>query len=189
MKEPVAVAKADTAQLFPGNSFAPIDRSPMDISYYPVQYPQQKMSGTQTATPLARIIYSRPHKNGRVIFSNNEKSLVRYGQPWRLGANESTEITFFKPVVINGNNLAAGRYVMYCIPFADRWIIAVNGNVDSWGLQVDPTKDLFRTEVPVQEQNPAIEDFTIVFMEATYGADILFAWDQVKILLPVSFSK
>ena len=190
MKEPEAAEKTDTAQLFPGNSFAAVDQSPIDISYYPIQYPQQKMSARQLgAQPLARIIYSRPHKKGRVIFSNDEKSLVRYGKPWRLGANEATEITFFKPVVINGNNLPAGRYVMYCIPFADKWVIAVNSNVDSWGLQIDPSKDLFRTEVPVQEQNPPIEDFTIVFLEATYGADILFTWDEVKILLPVSFSK
>jgi len=190
MKEPETQGKADTAQLFPGNSFAAVDQSPMDISYYPPEYPQQKMSAKQpAAAPVARIIYSRPHKKGRIIFSNQEKSLVRYGEPWRLGANEATEIDFFQPVVINGNNVAAGRYVMYCIPFADRWIIALNTNVDSWGLQIDPSKDLFRTEVPVQQQKASIEDFTIVFQDATYGADILFTWDMVKIILPVSFSK
>ncbi len=190
MSKPEPTATADTAQRFPGNSFAASDQSPMDISYFPTLYPQQKMAAKQPfAPPVARIIYSRPHKKGRLIFSNEEKSLVRYGNPWRLGANEATEIGFYKPVVINGNNVPAGRYVMYCIPYADKWIIALNNNVDSWGLQIDPSQDLFRTEVPVQEQSPAIEDFTIVFQDATYGADILFAWDNVKILLPVTFSK
>lgn len=190
MKKPDPAAKADTAQLFPGNSFAAIDQSPMDISYYPPQYPQHKMSAGQSANaPVSRIIYSRPHRKGRMIFSNEEKSLVRYGKPWRLGANEATEITFFQPVAINGNNVSAGRYVMYCIPFADKWIIALNSNIDSWGLQIDPSKDLFRTEVPVQKQDPEIEDFTIVFQDATYGADVVFTWDTVKILLPVVFSK
>ena len=190
IKEPTAPGNTDSVQLFAGNNFAGVDQSPLDISYYPLQYPQNKMSVTQpVAPPVARIIYSRPHKKGRIIFSNDEKSLCRYGKPWRLGANEATEIDFFKPVVINGNNVPAGRYVMYCVPFADRWIIALNGNLDSWGLQIDPSKDLFRTEVPVQQQSPAIEDFTIVFQEASYGADILFTWDVVKILLPVTFSK
>ena len=41
--------------------------------------------------PLAaRVVYSRPKKEGRTIFGG----LVEYGQVWRLGANEATEIEF-----------------------------------------------------------------------------------------------
>jgi hypothetical protein len=40
---------------------------------------------------VARLIYSRPTKNGRVIFGD----LLEYGKVWRLGANEATEIEFF----------------------------------------------------------------------------------------------
>ncbi|HSN59680.1 MAG TPA: DUF2911 domain-containing protein, partial [Ferruginibacter sp.] len=137
----------------------------------------------------ARVIYSRPHKKGRPIFGTDGKNLCPYGKPWRLGANESTEIEFFIPVVINGNNIKAGRYVMYCIPYADKWIIVLNSNIDSWGLQIDPSKDILQTEIPVQKHIPALEDFTIAFESAGYGADLIMAWDEVKVSLPITFSK
>ena len=78
---------------------------------------------------------------------------------------------------------------MYCIPFEDKWVIVLNSNIDSWGLQIDSSKDIMRFEVPIQKQSPAIEDFTIVFNAATYGSDMLMAWDNVKIVLPISYSK
>jgi hypothetical protein len=189
-KDAALTSPTDTLKLFTGNQYAAIDQSPLDISYFPEDYPQNKISGTQAAeVPVARVIYSRPHKKGRVVFSNDAKSICPYGKPWRLGANEATEIDFFRPVVIDGKNIAAGRYVMYCIPFADKWIFALNSNLDSWGLQIDPSKDILRTEIPTQKQVPSIEDFTIVFQPATYGTDLLCLWDNVKILLPISFSK
>ncbi len=179
----------DTLKGQAANQYAGIDQSPMDISYFPQDYPQQKIGKPiPAAPPVARVIYSRPHKKNRIIFSDNQKSLCPYGKPWRLGANEATEIEFFKPVVINQKNIPAGRYVMYCIPFADKWVVAINNNIDSWGLQIDPIKDLLRTEIPVQKQHPALEDFTLVFLSANYGADLLMAWDDVKVVMPIMFS-
>src|SRR5688572_26880365 len=72
------------------NPYAPIDFSPLDISYFPTEYPKLKMSKATTEPPLARVIYSRPQKQGRTIFG----SLLKWGEPWRLGANEATEIEF-----------------------------------------------------------------------------------------------
>lgn len=180
---------ADSLKLLPGNEYVSADQSPMDISYYPTDFPQQKMAGgTKADMPVARVIYSRPHKKGRIIFSNSEKSLCPYGKPWRLGANEATEIEFFIPVVIDGKNIAAGRYVLYCVPFADKWVIALNSNIDTWGLAMDPAKDILRTEVPSQQQAPVLEDFTIVFDAAAHGSDLIMAWDNVKAVLPLTFS-
>src|SRR5882762_615296 len=79
----------------------PIDKSPMDMSYYPVDYPVLKISDKVTEPPVARIIYGRPQKNGRVIFGG----LVEYGKVWRLGANEATEIEFYKDVTINNKKI------------------------------------------------------------------------------------
>ncbi len=181
---------SDTLNLIKGSQYTVIDQSPMDISYCPDEFPENKLAGTSMQeSPIARVIYSRPHKKGRLIFGSNEKSLCKYGNSWRLGANEATEISFFQPVNIDGKNVGAGRYTMYCIPFEDKWVIVLNSNIDSWGLQIDTSKDLMRFEVPVQKQSPAIEDFTIVFNAATYGSDMLMAWDDVKILLPISYSK
>lgn len=185
-----AVPVTDSLKMVPANQYVTTDQSPMDISYYPTEFPQHKMaSAGKAGMPIARVIYSRPHRKGRSIFSSSEKSLCPYGKPWRLGANEATEIEFFAPVVIDGKNVKAGRYVLYCIPFADKWIVALNNNIDSWGLDIDESKDVLRTEVPVQQQTPSLEDFTMVFVSAGYGADLIMAWDDVKTAFPLTFSQ
>ena len=96
------------------NPFSVIDQSPMDMSYFPASYPLMKMEGKAPSLPVMRIIYSRPHRKGREIFGDDEKSLCRYGKEWRLGANEATEIEFFRDVSLKGNKLSKGRYIMYC---------------------------------------------------------------------------
>jgi hypothetical protein len=54
----------------PVKSYTTVDKSPLDISYYPANYPMLKMNGGDTNTLTARLIYSRPQKNGRTIFGN-----------------------------------------------------------------------------------------------------------------------
>ena len=179
----------DSAAFKEKNPYAEMDQSPMDMSYYPADFPIVRMNHQDTAGPILRTIYSRPHKKGRAIFGSDANSLCVYGKAWRLGANEATEIEFFVPVTIAGKNFGAGKYVMYCYPYADHWTIVFNSNLYAWGLHIDSTKDIFRTDIPAMEQQPALEDFTIVFTKATYGADMVMAWDNVKAQLPIEFMK
>jgi hypothetical protein len=53
----------------------------MDVSYYPNNYPILKIQNKATEPLAARILYSRPQKQGRKIFGE----LVEYGKVWRLG--------------------------------------------------------------------------------------------------------
>lgn len=179
----------DSATAAEKNPYSAEDQSQMDMSYFPADYPLEKMNRTDSMPPVARVIYSRPHKKGRSIFGNTPQSLCQYGKEWRLGANEATEIDFFKNVNINGKNIAKGSYVIYCIPESDKWTIVLNTNLYTWGLHMDESKDIFRTDIPVMEQSPALEDFTMVFSDAKYGANLLMAWDNVKAILPIEFSK
>jgi len=168
-----------------------IDKSPMDISYFPDDYPKQKMVTPNMANPVARVIYSRPQKNGRIIFvdsSNTENVIQYYGQDWRLGANEGTEIEFFKTVVINGKEIATGRYILYCIPYADKWKIIINQNLYSWGLHIDKTKDIAEMEIPAIKNKAQVEYFTMLFQKSTYGCDLVMSWGDVKAALPINFN-
>src|SRR5687767_11861339 len=126
-----------------------VDISPMDMSYYPVDYPKLKMTDSITSPPLARVIYSRPHLGGRKIFND----VLKYEEPWRMGANEATELQLFRDATIQGKKIRAGRYVLYSIPGAEKWVIILNNNIDSWGLKPDPAKDIERFEVPVKQTN------------------------------------
>ena len=141
------------------NAYASVDISPMDMSYYPVDYPKLKMTDNNIAPPVTRVIYSRPHLNGRELFHD----VLKYGELWRLGANEATEIDFFRDVTIQDRKIKPGRYVLYCILGPDKWSIVINSNIDSWGLKQDISKDIQRFSIPVTHGNPILEYFTMVF--------------------------
>lgn len=187
---PVAAAPRPTIEpVSPYNPYVTVDKSPLDISYYPVNYPTQLMNGNDSAALVARVIYSRPQKNGRTIFGSEAppKCVQQYGAYWRLGANEASEIEFFKQVTIGGKKIAKGRYVIYCIPYEDKWTIVFNSNLYSWGLHPDTSRDLQKIDIPVSKTDKPIEYFTMVFQQSETGADLIMAWDDTKALLPISF--
>ena len=162
------------------NPYVDVDVSPMDMSYMPADYPKLLVKKT---LPVARVIYSRPHKQGRVIFGN----LIKYGEPWRLGANEATEIEFFQPVIIQGKTIARGKYIMYGIPQENEWTIVFNTNLNSWGLNLDTTKDVHRFKIPAQKMDQSVEFFSMVFRNTSGGADLVIAWDSVEARLPIQY--
>ena len=167
------------------NPYAIVDVSPMDISYFPVDYPKLKMTDSvPVPPPLARIIYSRPHLQGRHLCTD----LVKYGEPWRLGANESTELDMYTEATIQNKKIKAGRYVLYCIPETDSWTIVLNSNIDSWGLHPDATKDIARFSIPVKQTSIRLEYFTIIFEKTGSGADMIMAWDNLEARLPIAFT-
>lgn len=177
---PLPARIRDTAAV---NSYSPVDISPMDMSYFPKDYPILKIASDTNINADMRVIYSRPHLNGRRLFHD----VVKYNEPWRLGANESTEIDFFHPVSIQGTRVKAGRYILYCIPRENNWTIVLNSNLDSWGLEQDRGKDVHRFEIPVVHNNPMVEYFTMVFEKKEGGANLVIAWDEVVARLPVDF--
>ena len=165
------------------NPYSPVDVSPMDMSYYPVDYTKLKMTGSIKQAPVARVIYSRPHLQGRSLFHG----LLNYDEPWRLGANESTEIQLFKGINIQDKTVSEGRYILYCIPHETTWTIIFNKNIDTWGLKPDPSQDAYRFEVPVKETDDRIEYFTMKFENAGAGANLVMAWDNVVARLHFTF--
>jgi Protein of unknown function (DUF2911) len=164
-------------------SLAGVDKSPMDMSYYPVDYPKLRMSKNEQEPLLARVIYSRPQKSGRIIFGD----VLKYGNVWRLGANEATEIEFFKDVTIDGKKVEKGRYVLYCIPFEDKWTLILNGDLFTWGLKIDSTEDEYKFTIPINKTNYPFEVFTMEFEKAGKGADLVMEWDSVRAKLPINY--
>lgn len=165
------------------NNLPALDKSPMDMSYYPNNYPVLKIQDKATEPVLARVIYSRPQKNGRVIFGD----LVEYGKVWRMGANEATEIEFYKNVKIDGKKIPKGRYTLYAIPTQDNWTIILNNEVDTWGaFKYDAQKDVIRTTVPIERANDVVEVLSMTFEKTDYGCSLVIAWDNVKARLPIS---
>jgi hypothetical protein len=164
--------------------FPATDKSPLDISYFPPNYPILKIQNKTTEAPLARIIYSRPQKSGRTIFGD----LVEYGKIWRLGANEATEIELFKDVRISEKKIKKGRYTLYAIPSPESWTLILNKELDTWGaFQYDLNKDVIRVNI-TPEINPDIQEtFTLVFEGSKENAFLVIAWDNYIAKLSLSW--
>lgn len=160
-----------------------VDKSPMDMSYYPANYPILKIQDKTSESPVARVIYSRPQLNGRKVFGE----LQEFGKVWRLGANEATELELFREVRIAGKKVKKGRYTLYAIPYPDKWTMIVNRETDVWGsFRYDQSKDVVRADVPVRK-NETTEAMTIVFEKSSGGADMNMYWDDVMTTLPIEF--
>jgi Protein of unknown function (DUF2911) len=167
--------------VFAQSSLPPVDKSPMDMSYYPNNYPVLKIQDKITEPLAARVIYSRPKKEGRAIFGG----LVEYGKVWRLGANEATEIEFFQKVNIGGKKIPKGRYTLYAIVNENSWTFIVNKETDTWGsFKYDAEKDVARIDAPVEKMNDLIESLAMTFEKSTGNINLIVAWENVKVTLP-----
>lgn len=134
-----------------------------------------------------KIVYGQPYKNGRVIFGELEP----YGEVWRTGANEATELTTTKPIWIKGNKLKEGTYAVFSIPQPENWTIIFNSVLGQWGaFEYDSSQDILRVDVPATKTTETTEVFTIRFEEVTNDStNLVIQWDQTDVRIPVSFSE
>jgi hypothetical protein len=160
-----------------------LEQSPMDMIYFPDNYPMNKTQSRIAEPAIARIIYCRPQKNQRVIFGD----LIEYGKVWRLGANEATELELFKEVYVGGKKIPKGRYTLYAIPNPKEWTIIINKDTDTWGAFIyDEKKDIIRIEEPVHKLSSPVEVFTMNFENTSTGANLIMSWENARVSLPVS---
>ncbi len=165
-----------------------LDNSPLDISYFPPRAAFRGFENTEQAKaanePVIRVLYSRPQKKGRDIFGD----LVEYDKMWRAGANESTEIMFFKDVTINGTKVEAGRYTIHVMPTADNWTVFFNSDLDGWGsYHYNEDNNVASITVPTQLTLSTVENFGIFFEEVEDGAHMIMAWDDTVVRVPIQF--
>ena len=159
-----------------------LDKSPMDMAYYPVNFPVLKIQDKASSPLIARVIYSRPQRSGRAVFGE----LVEFGKVWRLGANEATEIEFYRDVLVGNKRVPKGKYTLYALVNADTWTFIVNKETDVWGaFKYDEKKDVARVTVPVRKAAEPAEPFTLFFDKAADGMNLIVAWDDVLVTMPI----
>lgn len=151
--------------------FSDIDKSPMAVT----------IIRNKDHSPMARIIYSRPHKNGREIFGK----LVPYGKIWRTGANEASEITIYNDMTIGGKSIPSGTYTLYTIPDKKEWTVILNEKINTWGaFDYDPSKDVVRIKAPARQAAAIIQDFSMAFQPSDNGANLFIGWDNTYVKVP-----
>lgn len=147
-------------------------------------------SGTATLTSAGMTVtvnYSRPSVRGRVIFGDeSQNALQPYGKYWRLGANESTEVTLTRDVKFNGQALKAGTYRLYAVPGPQTFEIGVNTELGNWGAwEPDYDKDILKTKVPVEKLSNPVEQYTITLAPEGNGINMIFEWADTRFIVPL----
>lgn len=130
------------------------------------------------------VKYGQPSKRGRVTFGD----LVPYGEVWRTGANEATEITFKKDVVIDKKDVKAGTYTLFSIPQKDKWTIILNSDLKQWGAyeyEKIKAKNVLTTDVPVKKV-ASQEKLTYSLKDNATGTVLTITWDEVSVDLPIT---
>ncbi len=131
------------------------------------------------------VAYHRPGVKGRPIWGN----VVKYGEPWRAGANEPTLITFSDDAMIGGKKLAAGTYRIVVFP-AEKgdWTFIFNSEVKNWGTMYEAKYDTLKLAVK-PETVPITEWMTFSFEDPTpTSVKLALTWERVRLTVPIEFN-
>ncbi|MCB0473160.1 MAG: DUF2911 domain-containing protein, partial [Flavobacteriaceae bacterium] len=155
-------------------SFRGLDEAPHDIVY---------LRESQAVMPLVKVLYGRPKKAEGMVFGEQ----VPYGKIWRTGADEATEIRFYKAVQFGDVKVPAGTYVLYTIPGADEWEVILNSKLDVLGaFQYDPVFDVAHIRVPVSKAE-VLENFSIAFKDKGITDNMVLGWGSTRVSIPLVF--
>ncbi|MGB0984710.1 MAG: DUF2911 domain-containing protein [Saprospiraceae bacterium] len=153
--------------------FSKLDKSPMDAISFP----------KRSRNKVAKVYYSRPQLKGRAL-----SKLLKNGKVWRTGANQATEITFYKDVKIGGQALKAGTYTLFTVPGENEWELIINSSLHQWGaFQYKKKNDVLRAKGKVETGKKSIEAFSMAFDKNKTGVDLVMAWDKMIVRFAIEF--
>lgn len=157
----------------------------------PQPSPAGSVSSTVGLTEIT-IDYSRPKVKGRKVFGEGSDFLQPYGQTWRSGANRGSVITFSTDVKVAGQDVKAGKYLIFTVPGASEWKfmlysdLGLGGNVPGYKKE---NEVLMTTVKPTSTSNVETLTFNIADINAdNTSANIELAWANVSVKVPVTVS-
>ncbi|MDX1546905.1 MAG: DUF2911 domain-containing protein [Rhodothermales bacterium] len=157
---------------------------------------------THLGDTYVKVTYGRPYMRGRQIFGTPTEDtpfLVPFGEVWRTGANEATEITATGPVQMAGQRLGAGTYSIFTVPGPDTWTIHVSPQLGLDGTGrlgpdgtftpnvFDPAENVLTFTVPagtISGEDP-VEQFTMAFEPDGDGAHLVLRWERTEVRIPL----
>lgn len=135
----------------------------------------------------ATLCYGRPSAKNRKVMG----TLVPYGTPWRMGANEATALHLPFPASIGGVHVGPGDYSLYAVPNEGTWTIVVNRNAERWGIPINDDvrrADVGSFERPVEQTDSMAEQLTYAWEQDDPDAGrIVMTWELTRLEIPVRF--
>ena len=139
-----------------------------------------------------KIEYFRPKMKGRKIFGSGEEYVVNYGKLWRTGANNGTKITFGSDVIVGGESVPEGTYLLLTIPNESEWAVILYKNVGLGGNMANfKEEDVLakymvtpgKVTEPVETMTFNITDIS----EYNETANIELTWENTSVKLGMKF--
>lgn len=157
---------------------------------------------THLGDTYVKVTYGRPYIRDRQIFGTPTDSatfLVPFGELWRTGANEATELTATAPITVGGQRLEAGTYAIFTVPGAQSWEIRFSPQLGMDGTGTldaatgeftanvyDEARDVLRVQAAVSALDEVVDQFTIEFEPAAGGADMVLRWEHTEVRIPIA---
>jgi Protein of unknown function (DUF2911) len=140
----------------------------------------QKSPKITTESKNVKVVYGQPSKKDREIFGK----LVPFGQVWRTGANDATEITFAADATFGGKAVKAGTYTLFTIPTEKEWTIILNSASKQWGAygyEKIKDKNVLEVKVAATATKEVVEKLTITAEET----GVVISWDKTSVNIPI----
>ena len=130
--------------------------------------PRDSVSAT-IGNARVTIGYGRPSARGRRIWGPNG---VLGDTLWRTGANASTRLITTAPLLVGGQPLAPGNYVVSTLAVPGRYQLILSRD----------TTEVLRVPLSTRPLDPPVEQFTIVVEPTTDRAGVLrLRWEALEL--------
>jgi hypothetical protein len=144
--------------------------------------PRQRVTATFDGRRI-EVDYGRPQRRGRPIFGG----LVPYGEVWRTGADEATQLRTEADLLFAGGLFVPkGAYSLFILPRVEAWLLILNRAAVQWGaFNYDPAQDVGR--VPLRRERIAdpIEEFSIALQWTGERSGVLWlGWERTLLSIP-----
>jgi hypothetical protein len=139
------------------------------------------------------LTYGRPYSKapGSGEIRKIWGTLVPWGQPWRMGADEATTLTLKLPIVIGDTTIPAGSYTLYMVPDEKGTSkMAFCKKTGQWGIPVDTNDDLARVDLKKESLDTSVDQFTMALeTNPSGGGRISFKWEKAQFSVAFTVKK
>lgn len=154
---------------------------------------------THLGDTYVKVTYGRPYIRGRKIFgtdTSEQTFLVPFGELWRTGANEATEITTTGALELAGHRVETGTYAIFTEPDETEWTVHISPQLgldgtgrlgpDGFTPDVfDKSKNVLTFRIPSGSITESVDQFTITFDTEGDTTSLVLRWENTEVRIPV----
>ncbi len=133
-----------------------------------------------------RIDYGQPNLRGRSLLTD---SLVPYDKAWRTGANGATMLTTDLDLMVGGQKVPRGTYVLQSLPSHAGWKLLIQKDMGqspmAAAMTYNPANDVARIDMKQSTMAAPLETLTMWLVPsrepgAPHG-DLVIAWGSMRL--------